>query len=324
MARLRKIWQLWLTLYFPAVLTVVVVLALSGIAFKVRGGAIDKIFVGLLLIAVGAVIAIRYLDDVMRRVTKIGPGGLELSSLSAADPAVTRLLEDPIIEWRNVRNPFGDRPLTARERWIYEGLTARFLQLEFAHVEMLDLKNAALERYRSIAFRLGYLALLNDDVAKAIDVLKDFETLPDARGDELFVLATAIAERADDPDEPSEPSPAYRHAVKLLERAKQRDPTDAMIAYQLGWLHDELGQYAHAIEENRRARELDAALFPQTTWNMAVSTLKAGDPPGAIEHLRSIPPGSWWDEIAEDPELARLRTFPEWPTLLEAKRGAGA
>ena len=233
----------------------------------------------------------------------------------------SRILDFPIFEWRNSRNPFGGDPLTARERWIYEGLSARFLQLELAHVQMLDLKDAALERYRTLAFRLGYLALLNGDTAKAFDVLKLFEKLPDARGDELFVLATVIAERADqaEADDAPDRMTAYREAAKLLERAAGLDPTDAMIAYQLGWLYDELGRYAAAIDANRRAAELNPELAPRTSWNTAVSVLKSGDPAGAIVCLESIPPGPIWRDIAQDEELAPLHTWPGWPVLLEEK-----
>jgi tetratricopeptide (TPR) repeat protein len=317
--------ELWRTSYFPVVLTLVIALSVLGLEVKLRQVAVDSVFVALLLIMAGALIAIRYLDDLMRRVSKIGPGGVELAPLSATDPAASRLLDEQILEWRSAINPagdpFADRPLDARERWIYEGLSSRFMQLEQAHVEPLSLERAALERYRNIVFRLGYLALINKDTEKAYDVLKFFEFLSDARGDELFMLATAIAERADDNEDEAERTFAYRRAVKLLERAKAQDPTDAMIPYQLGWLYDELGRYASAIAENGRAAELDPEIAPSTFWNTAVSTLKTGDPGGAIAWLYRVPPGRIWREIAEDPELEPLHAWPGWLALLEEKLG---
>lgn len=308
----------WLTHYFSIVLTLVICLAVIALELKLWHAAVDSVAVALLLIVAGALIGIRYLDDLMRRVSKIGPGGLELAPLSASDPATSRLLDPPIVEWRNTRDPFGHRALDAKERWIYEGLSTRYLQLELARVEMLDLEKSALERYRVLAFRLGYLALLNSDTEKAYDVLKDFEALPDARGDELFVLATAIMERSGPAGE-TERDSAYRRAVKLLERAKDRDPSDAMIAYQLGWLFDELGRYDDAIAENRRAATLNPQLAPSSCWNSAVSTLKAGDAVGAVAWLVRVPPGSIWREIAADEELSALHAWPGWPELLEEK-----
>jgi tetratricopeptide (TPR) repeat protein len=230
--------ELWRTSYFPVVLTLVIALAVLGLEIKFRQLAVDSVFVALLLIVAGAVVGIRYLDDLMRRVSKIGPGGVELAPLSATDPAASRLLDEQILEWRSA-----------------------------------------------------------------------------------IMLATAIAERDDDNEDEAERTFAYRRAANLLERAKAQDPTDAMIYYQLGWLYDELGRYDAAIAENGRAAELDPEIAPSTFWNTAVSTLKTGDPGGAIAWLYRVPPGRIWREIAEDPELEPLHARPGWVALLEEKLG---
>lgn len=62
-----------------------------------------------------------------------------------------------------------------------------------------------------------------------LGLLKGFESLPDARGHELFVLATAIAEHAEGAELAGRTT-GYSHAVKLLERARARDATDAMVS----------------------------------------------------------------------------------------------
>ena len=179
------------------VLALVILLALAGTGMRLYQQTIDAVFLGLLVVAIGGVVVARYLPDLMRRITKIGPGGVELSTLTSPDPPVDRLLTYPVLESRNIRDPFGKRTLNSEERWIYEQLSAVFLQLELARVDPSDLKDSALENYRRIVTRLGSLAILNGDYEKTISVMKDFEGLSTARGDELFLLGTAYADRGE-------------------------------------------------------------------------------------------------------------------------------
>lgn len=179
------------------VLALVILLALAGTGMRLYQQTIDAVFLGLLVVAIGGAVVARYLPDLMRRITKIGPGGVELSTLTSPDPPVDRLLTYPVLESRNIRDPFGKRTLNSEERWIYEQLSAVFLQLELARVDPSDLKDSALENYRRIVTRLGSLAILNGDYEKTISVMKDFEGLSTARGDELFLLGTAYADRGE-------------------------------------------------------------------------------------------------------------------------------
>jgi tetratricopeptide (TPR) repeat protein len=147
--------------------------------------------------------------------------------------------------------------------------------------------------------------------------------LHNARGGELFLLATARTDKADDPRHQVEKIELYQQALRLLELARTRDPTDGMICFQIGWVLDELGRHQDAIAANHAAEQLDARVIPQARWNTAVATLKLGDAAGARVALRDIPPGPWWKEIKEDVDLQPLHENregrEEWDAMLREK-----
>jgi len=101
-------------------------------------------------------------------------------------------------------------------------------------------------------------------------------------------------------------------ARRVLERAHERDPNDANVESNLGWVYANLGQL------DRAAMLLEDAIVkqprePSAHGNLGWVRLRSNDPGGALTALavgQSLDPGNPW--IANMQGIAHAR-LGEWP-----------
>jgi hypothetical protein len=62
------------TYYLELVLWITIAFAMAGSTMKLYGAVVDSVLVSLLALVLFSILAVRYIDSLRRRATKIGPG----------------------------------------------------------------------------------------------------------------------------------------------------------------------------------------------------------------------------------------------------------
>lgn len=243
----------------------------------------------------------------IRRITKLGPQGLELRAETRE--SIQLILRVPRPIQRAFEGPAVYDELSEEQQWAYEFGTDLILHLEHLAWSPSEASKADLERYRELVLNVGQLAIINKDYEKALYLLEELEPLKDKTADEYLALGDAcrlVWFR-------HKPARDYRQqAKKYLEGAAKLDPNRPVTLWTLSWVYDELGYFGLAIASAERAVNIDQNYAPWAYWNMAVSLLKMteNNEDAAFSKLELIPKGPWWKELYEDPELEQLRTYP--------------
>ena len=273
-----------------------------------------------LVIAVGG-------PDLIRRVTKVGSGGIELGvwqDVARIPDVPTPALPKPPYFGDSYFNSDCDwpdpEPLSTEEEWLYQRGTTLVLHFDREGVTADDLTGRDLRRYTRIVHWVGSIALSQREIYKALELLTLIEHVQGLELEELYTIARAYYDVANEelsaatsPQQKREYEDRLLRAERLLRLALKRDPDHAPSHWYLGYIYDELGQYGRAIEHNKRAILNDRASFLNIgSWNLAVSLLKNEQPLEALEALREITGNACWSEIIADEELERLRRYPEF------------
>ena len=261
--------------------------------------------------------------DLVRRVTKVGSGGIELGVWQDV-ARIPELLAPPtpLLPWGHGSDTQSLRaevePLSKSEQWLYDFATSLALRLRHEGVTTDDLNGDDLRRYRKIIFWVASAALNQDEVNKALDIVKAVERLPDLERDELYVMAMVhfnVAVRDKAALRKSEYDEKIHRAAEQLRRALRQDADHAPSHFHLAYIYDDLKLYDRAIKHAELAIKFDAAYANLANWTMAVSWLKKGDRRNALAALAEIRASKFWDEIWEDEELGGLRDdyiFKAW------------
>jgi hypothetical protein len=115
----------------------------------------------------------------------------------------------------------------------------------------------------------------------------------------------------------------WKAASKAYTRVVKADPTDARAWFRLSGAQHQLGRYDAAVESAKKALSNGFPVVWLLEYNLACAAARAGRSNEAIAALgRAVGAGfSNVDQLASDPDLATLRSSPDWPAIVDqAKR----
>jgi len=256
------------------------------------------------LLAVGLVALLLAIGGptLMRRITKLGPSGVEFEIESVRRiTSIPGLFQDvPGVEL-GVEG-FENKPLTDEQKWAYQMGADLIMYYDHENLNIDDLSGTDLALYRELVRSVGEFALVEEEYRKALYLTGHLEPIPEKTAEECYFLGEAYRMAYSN-------QPAYlSRARKYLEESVRKDDRPARTHYSLAWVYYEVDSHTQAVSENERAMELEPRLANEANWNAACSLVKLGKQNVALEKLRQIPPGNWWKKIYQDPELGDLKT----------------
>lgn len=180
------------------------------------------------------------------------------------------------------------------------------------------------QKYWLGLFNVGYLALLNGDVWKAISRLKQVQEESDGRYESASVaycLGIAYIKAAQDAD--TERTDLRIKAAQCFNAAANEAVDHYQALFQLALVELDLGYFASAATNNRRS----LAIRPQlgaAKYNLAIALLLSAQIQEGWSALESIVPGdSDFERIAkqarDDDDMVQFRADPRFETLDIAK-----
>ncbi len=258
--------------------------------------------------------------ELIWRIRRIGPGGIEVETwtsieriLSVPQPPLPKLsFADPMGPWTKVA-------LKREQIWFYERGTYIIFHFQHRGVEPETLSKTDLEKYRQLIAWVG-AAALNFNVIKALDILRLLEPIDPKKPEELFHLGQAYLLAYQIEGDPEKRKPYLEKSSQYFQEASRKDEKNTEIFWSLAWIYDELGLYGESVKANQRTVELDSRWAPWAYWVMAVSLLKQGEKDTAIKALGSVTTGAWWEQIWKDPELQNLKTDERFEALYKERR----
>lgn len=264
-----------------------------------------------LVLAIGGV-------ALVRRIHRIGPGGIEIESWQELD-RILSVPHPPLAqtELRWSDGPWAPTSFTRQQMWFYEKATSIIVHLQHRGVDLETISRENLYRYRQLILWVGAAAINKGNTWKAHEILKLLEPIERKSPKELFWLGASYFWVAVTEDDERKKREQLETASQLLHEASQLDDRNADLWWTLGWIYDELRLYKESVTANQKAVDVDARYAPWAYWTMAVSLLKDKEkgPDASIEALKGIGPGPWWNEIYKDPELAALKSDGRFATL---------
>jgi len=285
---------------------------LSGIRVLLQDKPASAVIITLLIIAgLAAFLAIGGFE-IIRRIHRIGPAGVEIETwqdidriLSISPPAA------PQPSFNKTTGPWLRVKLDYKQKWFYERGTSTIFHLQHRGVEPDVLPRRELEKFRKLVLWVGGAAL-NENPFKALEILKLLEPIKDSekKKEELLSLGHACVLATQREKDENKKKLLLEDAKRFLETAQLRDSKDAEILWLLGWVYDEMGLFDESIKVNEQAIMLNPDWKPWARWVIAVSYLKKDERWFALRALADIPRGVWWDQIHDDPELKALQTDP--------------
>lgn len=258
-------------------------------------------------------------QNFIKRITKLGPGGVEFergnAELVLRVPAILNRIKDAST------GEYVHAPLTEEQKFAYELGTQLILHQEHLGSSPDDFEPRQLRQYTDLVVQVGRWALSEGEYKyrKALYLLRRLEALPDVTAEGYLLLGEAYrvaysAQTPIDHDEKQAWKETHRSdflekARKALENAKKKDDRKAFTHLYLAWVYCELQSYIVAIEEAMRAMELDERLIPTSFWIVAVAHLKrkGGGPAAALGTLWEVEKGPQWRDIYDDEDLCELK-----------------
>lgn len=277
--------------------------------------------IGLLGLVVISVFLAAGGERLIRRITKFGPVEFELAPEAKDDikeimgvwnpPDIesyyfSRFLpegSDSSEEW-----PKKPAELTETQRWYYEVGIDWVLHLDHRGLNVRQLSEDDRDVYRRLVLWLAKAALIEATLlvivpVKSTELLKKLDPLEEKTAEELLYIGLSYLQMAPLVDNHRK---YWERSQVALEEAIQKLPNRAETHFLLGYVYDELGYYELAINANDEAVRIDKRWVVMAYWNRAVSNLKLGNQEAALEDLKKIREGPWWQGICEDAELALL------------------
>jgi tetratricopeptide (TPR) repeat protein len=251
--------------------------------------------------------------EVIRRIHRIGPGGIEIETWQDIDRilSISEHPPTPRLSFSNTQGPWLRARLEYNQSWFYERGTAIILHLLHRGIDIQSLPHKELEKYRTLVLWVGS-ASLNVNPYKALDILKLLEPIKDKYRDELMALGHAYVLVAQRRQAGEEKVDLLENGKRVCRAAFSLDQLEPETLWLLGWIYDELGLYDESIKLNQEVINLRPEWVPWANWVMAVSYLKKKDPRMSLWQLDKIPDGVWWEQIYQDPELESLRGNPKF------------
>jgi tetratricopeptide (TPR) repeat protein len=279
-----------------------------------------KVVLGLLIWAgICVVLAIGGVA-LVRRIHRIGPGGVEIETWQEIGRILSATAPPLAASELRAKGPWTKTRFTPQQSWFYEKATSILIHLQHRGIDLDTLSKENLNRYRQLILWVGAAAINKGDIWKAFEILKLLEPIESKTPKELFWLGASYFWAGLTESDAKKKRELLETACLLLQEASQKDTKNADLWWTLGWIYDELGLYSESIDANKKAVDLNPKYAPWAFWTMAVSFLKQKKLDPAIEALRSIERGPWWEEIHNDPELAALKADPRYVALYDERK----
>jgi tetratricopeptide (TPR) repeat protein len=258
----------------------------------------------------------------IQRIQRIGPGGVEFETWRDIE-RILSTTRPPLPHWslldRLTRGEPFPNPFSHQQSWFYERAVSIIFHLEHRGVDPSTFSKTNLKKYRELIVWAG-VAALNVNYAKSLDILQQLEPIEPKDFKELYYLGLAYLMEAHAEKDPQKRKSGLEKASRLFGEAIRKYDKDPDVFLNLGWIYDELGLYEESIKANQKVLDLDQRLAPLAWWTMAVSFLKQNKTEASLNALNSIPEGSWWQEIYDDPELASLKKDPKFHEFYNSRK----
>lgn len=308
-AELHRIFRFWLFIG---------VAGLTGFLFRQYLHTDDpegKVLIALLVSAIVALLLAFWGKDLIPRLSKFGPSGIEFEVWQKV-ARLPELAELPRPTAGSAQYAWGSLKLTNKQSWNYEVGSSLLIYLSHSGVKAEELAGRDLDRYRRLVVWVGIVALSERADSKALDILRSIEHLRDPNYDELFFLGQAYMLVARDETDQDSRTDKLDRSAELLERAVKARPNQAHGHWTLGYVYYHLEMHPQSIEENKLAIKEDSKFLPWASWMQAASHLKLNDQDAALDALEKIGPGDWWGEIWEDEDLEELQDDLRFQSLV--------
>jgi tetratricopeptide (TPR) repeat protein len=220
--------------------------------------------------------------NIIRRIQRIGPGGIEIKTWENID----RLLSVPFPSWPRAwwerpnqeeifdpEGPLAVIPLNAEQSWFYERGTNLIFHLQHSDLDYETLSKQELGKYRELVLWIGTAAINESRPGKALNILKLLESFEDKPSRELFALGAAYFWESVREEGNGRRRTYLEEIQGLLKAACEQDDTNPVAFWILGWVYDELGLCEKSIEANQKTLALDPRFAPWAYWTIAVSQL---------------------------------------------------
>jgi tetratricopeptide (TPR) repeat protein len=247
------------------------------------------------------------------RLQKVKFGGFEVELSDAAGKASLRLQIPDVPAWDNMivdqvgsrlpsDNPFPSMRLTGSGIYEYERLSLRLYLLFDQVKDPNQLDWEARENFRKLILHVGKAAHAMEHYTKALEVLLWLKRFSDRDPDheESRMLGTAFLWAADEQTDKTRQRLYRNEAIPLLKSALGKHPYQTVTFYNLGWALLSLEKYNNGITHMRKCMKLEPRYAPWAKWNIACGLKKLNRQDDALRTLEEIPPGPWWDGIAND------------------------
>lgn len=251
-------------------------------------------------------------QSLINRISKVGPGGIEISGDVVRHLSISSLPTD-LLQPDLGPDGFELKELGEDQKWHYELGADWIMHHNHQDLPLRELPDRDLNLYREFVVAVGRLALVQGEFGyqKALYLVKRLEDVPNRTADESFLLGETYRMAYLD-------QATYLKSSRLfLEQSLKSDNTSARTHFSLAWVYDELGRvydeserYQQAIAENDKALSIDPRLVPAANRNAACAFMKLNDPAQAIKRLAQIPAGPWWEETYQDGDLQSLKAGP--------------
>jgi len=270
---------------------------------------------------------------VFSRISEISFGGIKLELIAEAGTAISELKYREILPSEIESNPSLNYPrdepfptprLSGPQRYHYERLSQKLYRI-FDHIKdpnKLDAESRT--NYRDLVKNVGRAAFSMKHFTKCLEIVVHLESLTDRalNADESFLIGNAYLWAADELSKEPERKEYITRAVPFIKTAMEKNPYEAKFPYDLGWALLSLGQYADGIALFETSISKDPSIAPWANWNIACGLKRLNKDKEALNKLREIPSGSWWEGIAKDDWFAETgnATFKEeFETLCQTK-----
>ncbi len=127
----------------------------------------------------------------------------------------------------------------------------------------------------------------------------------------LYKHSTRLAMLALKAEDPTKRDALRSDALKLIERALEADPKNPQFFYTMGWILDDMDRFDEAISAYETARQINPN-DTKITYNIACSYARSARFVQALEELAKIRESADHMDLArQDPDFEALRKDPE-------------
>lgn len=299
-------------LFFRLTMWAVVICSLGSVVSKALIGRPSSIplhyLLGFAIVASLLAVVVPSLESyVFSRITEISIGGVKLELIAAAGVAISELqykekMPSEIESDSSPNEPFPTPELTGPQRYHYERLSHKLYRIFDQIKDPNQLDRESRDNYRELVKTVGRAAFAMKHFTKSLEILVHLEALKDREltPDELYLIGNGYLWAGDELSQDAERKEYVRKSLPFLKAAMEKNSYEAKFPYDLGWALLTLDQYQDGIDQFTSSIGKRPSIAPFANWNIACGLKKLNNNVEALNKLREIPPGPWWEGIAKD------------------------